>query len=268
MPAVPRAIVTRPAKEAQAWVADLRASGVDAVSLPLIRIGPVADGVPLAQAWAQLNQYDAIMFVSGNAVRHFFAQQPPGTIHSWGAPLRAWVTGPGSRSALKTCGVAADCIDAPAVESTQFDSEALWIVVRSQVVPGTRVLIIRGSAAIGAQATPSTSGTGRDWLVQQIEAAGGTVDLVAAYERRAPVWSAAELEWVAQAAVDGSVWIFSSAEGLGYLLQSAPHQDWERARALATHPRIALSARQAGFGRVQETRPVLADIVASIESGP
>ena len=40
---MPRAIVTRPAKEAQLWVADLRALGVDAVALPLITIGPVAD---------------------------------------------------------------------------------------------------------------------------------------------------------------------------------------------------------------------------------
>ena len=33
---MPRAIVTRPAKEAQLWVADLRTLGVDALALPLI----------------------------------------------------------------------------------------------------------------------------------------------------------------------------------------------------------------------------------------
>ncbi len=263
---MPRAIVTRPAKEAQAWVADLRAHGVDAVSLPLIRIAAAPDSGAVERAWEQLDQYHASMFVSGNAATHFFAQQPPGSVNPWRVSLRAWVTGPGSRNALLGCGVPADCIDAPAADGAQFDSEALWSVVRSQVQPGTRVLIVRGSAVSEAQTTPSASGTGRDWLTQQIEAAGGRVDFVVTYERRAPVWSAAELDWVAQAACDGSVWILSSAEGLAYLLEAAPHQPWREARALATHPRIAAAARKAGFGRVQETRPVLADLVASIES--
>ena len=263
---MPRAIVTRPAKEAQAWVDDLRALGVDAVSMPLINISPVSDGSALARAWGQIDGYHAIMFVSGNAASHFFAQQPPEGETPWRAPQRAWVTGPGSRVALEACGVPTDCIDAPAADGAQFDSEALWTVVRHQVAPGMRVLIVRGSAADAGSAVSSASGTGRDWLAQQIEAAGGTVDFVVAYERRAPIWSEAELEWVAQAANDGSVWILSSAEGLGYLLEAAPGQGWERAHALATHPRIATAARQAGFGRVQEVRPVLADIVASIES--
>ncbi|MGE3348297.1 MAG: uroporphyrinogen-III synthase, partial [Ramlibacter sp.] len=39
-----------------------------------------------------------------------------------------------------------------------------------------------------------------------------------------------------------------------------------RARAVATHPRIAQAAREAGFGVVCESRPALADVVASIES--
>jgi uroporphyrinogen-III synthase len=77
---MPRAIVTRPAKEAQLWVADLRALGVDALALPLITIGPVADPAALANAWRTLAQYDAVMFVSGNAVAQFFAQRPAGGI--------------------------------------------------------------------------------------------------------------------------------------------------------------------------------------------
>lgn len=261
-----RAIVTRPAHEAQAWVADLRASGVDAVSMPLIGIGPVADSAALAQAWNKMHQYDAVMFVSGNAVRHFFAWQPGGISLAWGAPLRAWVTGPGTQRALLACGVPPDCMDAPALDGAQFDSEALWAVVAPQVAAGTRVLIVRGHAAGGVHARGSAPGAGRDWLARHIEAAGGMFDFVVAYERRAPVWSAADLDGIARAAVDGSVWILSSAEGLGYLLEAAPQQSWRQARAVATHPRIAAMARQAGFAWVQETRPVLAEIVASIES--
>jgi len=264
--ALPRAIVTRPAKEAQAWVADLRAQGVHAVSWPLICIGPVAHSTALADAWRQIQVYDAVMFVSGNAAKHFFAHRPTGLANPFSTSLRAWVTGPGSRNVLQVCGVPQDCIDAPALNGAQFDSEGLWSVVRSQVMPAKRVLIVRGSAAGESHATPSAHGTGRDWLAQHIHAAGGKVDFVVAYERRAPVWNEADLEWVAQAAVDGSVWILSSAEGLGYLLEAAPQQRWTHARALATHPRIAAAARNAGFGRVHEARPLLAEIVASIES--
>ena len=37
-------------------------------------------------------------------------------------------------------------------------------------------------------------------------------------------------------------------------------------RALATHPRIAQAARDAGFSVVSESRPGMDDLVASIES--
>jgi uroporphyrinogen-III synthase len=107
---------------------------------------------------------------------------------------------------------------------------------------------------------------GRDWFAQQLQAAGSVVDFVVAYQRRAPVWDAVELTFIAQAACDGSVWIFSSAEAMGYLLASAPQQSWAQARAVATHPRIAQAVRQAGFGTVWESRPLLAEVVASIES--
>ena len=45
-----------------------------------------------------------------------------------------------------------------------------------------------------------------------------------------------------------------------------PSQRWQLARALATHSRIALAARQAGFGLVLESRPVLPELLLSIES--
>lgn len=269
---MPRAIVTRPAKEAQAWVTDLRALGVDATALPLITISPVADAAALKDAWRRLEHYDAVMFVSGNAVAYFFDQRPTDVANPFvepGSALRAWVTGPASQSALQACGVLPAAIDAPASQGAQFDSEALWRKVCAHVVPGYRVLIVRGNAARvtgAAPADPASPGVGRDWFAQQVLAAGGVVDFVVAYERCAPVWDAAQLALIAQAACDGSVWIFSSAEAVGYLGSSLPQQPWSLARAVATHPRIAQAAYDIGFGRVLQSRPVLAEVVASIES--
>jgi uroporphyrinogen-III synthase len=159
-------------------------------------------------------------------------------------------------AALCRAGVPAAQIDAPAADARQFDSEALWAAVGRQPWQGRRVLIVRGQ---GTAAAP-----GRDWLAQQLLAAGAQVDFVAVYQRRAPVFTAPQRQLLAAAARDGSVWLFSSSEAVAHL----PPQDWSRARAVATHPRIAEAVRAAGWGVVAESRPALEDIVASIESMP
>ena len=76
----PRVIVTRPAREAAHWVAQLGAHGIEAVALPLIAIGPCTDAAlqqALDLARANIGNYRALMFVSGNAVVHFFEQKRP-----------------------------------------------------------------------------------------------------------------------------------------------------------------------------------------------
>lgn len=269
---LPRVIVTRPAREAGEWVAQLGAWGVDAVALPLIAIGPCQDTAAqhaLAQARSQLLQYRALMFVSGNAVVHFFKPNRPLALfgQAQGAiKTRAWAPGPGTALALEQFGVPRHAIDGPAPDAAQFDSEALWKQVSGQIRPGDRVLIVRGRSASPQDAHESSQGSGRDWLSRQIEAAGGTVDYVVAYQRGAPQFTAQEVALAQQAARGGSIWLLSSSEAVAHLAQALPGQDWGAAQALATHPRIADAARAAGFGTVRECRPALADVVASIES--
>jgi uroporphyrinogen-III synthase len=110
------------------------------------------------------------------------------------------------------------------------------------------------------------------------------VDVVVSYQRSAPVFDAAELALMAQASADKSVWLFSSSEAVANLQaislahsqsvsQSVsqvghPGIDWSKAQAIATHPRIAQAAQDAGFGVVYQSRPLLADVAASIESLP
>lgn len=265
-----RAIVTRPEHDAAQWVADLQARGIAAVALPLIAITACRDPqaqAPLRAARERLAQYRAVMFVSGNAVQHFLEPDSAQVLMEWSSnamQTRAWTPGPGTARVLRALGVPAECIDGPAPDAPQFDSEALWLRVAPQVRPGDRVLIVRG-AAEGESAGP---GTGRDWLAAQIRAAGGSVDFVAAYERGAPNLSPAQQALAREAAGDGSLWLFSSSEAVAHLRAALPAQDWGPTRALATHPRIAAAARAAGFGLVIECKPALADVVASIESAP
>lgn len=269
---LPRVIVTRPAREAAHWVALLGARGVDAVALPLIDISPCPD-LPAQQALAQarrdLAQYRALMFVSGNAVLHFFEQNGPAALGGQAQAAiktRAWAPGPGTVRALEQAGVPRGRIDGPAPDAPQFDSEALWQQVAPQVRPGDRVLIVRGRSHSSGEQEHAPQGQGRDWLARQIEAAGGQVDFVVSYQRGAPHLSGAQRAMAHQAAQDGSVWLLSSSEAVAHLAEALPGQPWGAARALATHPRIAEAARAAGFGTVRECRPALEDVVASIES--
>lgn len=269
----PRAIVTRPAREAAQWAADLQARGIAAQALPLIAIGPVTAPAlrqQLQQARARLNGYRAVMFVSGNAAHYFFKPNRPEALDIPGHTAikpRAWAPGPGTVAALRQAGLAPDGIDAPGANAAQFDSEALWQVVAPQIGPGARVLIVRGSTT-HADAPAAEGGNGRDWLARQIAAAGGAVDFVAAYERGAPRLDARQRALAQAAASDGSVWLFSSSEAVANLRTVLPTQHWGAARALATHPRIAQAARAAGFGSVAECRPALDDVAASIKSTP
>lgn len=285
-------VVTRPAEEARGWVQALAGHGIAAFALPLIGIAPAPDPAGLEQARAALASYRAVMFVSGNAVRGFFAEAPDATdapgalpadafaarafdaraLDARGAALapsgleaqgpaapRAWAPGPGTAEALRAAGVPAHRIDQPPADAPQFDSEALWSVVAPQVLPGDRVLLVRGAGADG-------QGAGREWLSRQLAAAGAAVDVVVAYARALPRWSAADRDRARAALADGSLWLLSSSEAVHNLRRLLPEADLGTARALATHPRIAAAARAAGFGRVGESRPSLRDLVASIES--
>jgi uroporphyrinogen-III synthase len=260
-------IVTRPAQDAQHWVQQLRQGGFAAEALPLIDIAPASDAAALEQARQALDRYAACMFVSGNAVDHFF-RQPTAAKLALPAALRLMAPGPGTVAALLAAGVPAGQIDAPAVDAEQFDSEALWAVVGQRDWQGSRVLVLRGESPDAAGGGASS---GRDWIARQWEAAGAQVDFVGVYQRRAPVFTAGQIERARAASADGSVWLFSSSEAVANLtgLPALAGIDWRGARAVATHPRIVEAVRAAGWGVVVASRPALKDIrdtLASIES--
>lgn len=260
-----RVVVTRPARDASPWVEALRSRGYDAWALPLITVRPVADAAAVQAVWQRWGQWDAALYVSANAVDHFYARNTALALD--GTAIEAIKTlalapGPGTRQALLRHGVAPERIVAPPPDSPQFDSEALWGVMQHQVGPGYRLLVVRGTTAGAA----TQEGVGRDWFAAQVLARGGSVDHVVVYERAAPQFAPDTAATVVQAASDGSVWVFSSSEAIANLRASVPDLDWARARAICTHPRIAQAAREAGFGVVCESRPAMDSVLASIES--
>ena len=248
-----RVIVTRPPAQAAAWVVQLQALGVEAVALPLIGIAPVDDPAPLQAAWRQLAGTDLVMFVSANAVAHFFAQRPAAL--PWPAGTRAGSTGPGTSAALREAGLAAAQIVEPAADAATFDSEALWALLAHEDWAGRQVLVVRGE-------------NGRGWFAETLRSRAAQVEFVAAYRRLPPQLDGAGQALIATAlaAPAAHLWLFSSSEAVAHLRRLVPAADWSGARAVASHPRIAHSAREAGFGRVDELPPSPAAVALLVRS--
>ncbi len=254
-----RVIVTRPAAQADSWVDALGELGVEAVALPLMRICAVSDSAPVVEAWRQLAASRLVFFVSANAAAHFFAQRPADVL--WPANVWAGSTGPGTTAALEACGLAAAQILEPAGDSAQFDSESLWQQrLCSLDWQGTAVQIVRGDG-------------GRDWLADTLRDRGASVSFVAAYQRGEPEWDERARALVAKALAQpaGHLWLFSSSEAIDNLMlhlgrATRPLSLPLGCRAMATHPRIASAAQRAGFSRVLQSRPGVAEVVASLQS--
>lgn len=259
----PRLIVTRPQAQAAAWVQALDHLGVDAQALPLIAIAPPADPAPVHAAWRVLARHALVMFVSANAVEQFFALRPDGA--PWPVQTLAGSTGPGTSAALRAAGVPASAVVQPAA-GDRAESESLWSALQGRDWQGRQVLIVRGEE-------------GRDWLAERLREAGAQVGFVGAYRRQVPDpgESGRALLQAALLRPARHVWLFSSSEAIGHLLRlvrpaaasGAADKPWQNACALATHPRIAQAAREAGFGRVALVEPTpeaVAAAVATLES--
>ena len=249
-----RVLVTRPAEQAGPWVERLRERGFAAEALPLIEIAPAADASALHSSWAGLAACRLVVFVSANAVLHFFAARPAGL--AWPEGVEAGAPGSGTADALREAAVPATAIVAPAADAAQFDSESLWARLQSRDWRGTRVLVVRGDG-------------GRDWLGERLVAAGAQVDTVSAYRRLAPDFTGAARDDLDAAIADGdAVWLFSSSEAITNLEQAAGPGRFRAARAVATHPRIAARARSCGFRVVVEAAPGLEAVIACLQSMP
>ncbi len=234
----PTLIVTRPRQQCSAWLARLQALGASAVALPLIEILPARDAGPVDAAWSALGAVDLAVFVSPNAVEQFFAHAE-GRV--WPATALAACVGPGSAQALAAHGVPEALIVQPANDAASLDSEHLW----TELSPrrdwsGARVLLLRGDG-------------GREWLAERLVQAGASVEAVTVYHRSGPRFTPDEEAVLAAVLAQPAryVWLFSSAEAVGHLRGVTLRGQ----RAIATHPRIAEAASQAGFAPVVLARP-------------
>ena len=292
-------ILTRPAKESSLWIEGFERAGHRAVNWPLIDIQPIKLDIHQTQILGEVNTYAALVFVSPSAVEHFFKSL---ALHPLLLkPLNpCWATGLGTAHSLKKYGIGAAQIVSPPMSAPQFDSPRLWEVTKGLVNSGDKVLFIRGldeesqprqprqprqptqstqstqsipqvrtiedpDDVMGKHAVSSQSSTGSQWLMAQLRQQGVWVNELEIYQRGIPSWSNEQTKEAIKAVERGSIWILSSSLSVQHLSRLLPHQDWSKARAIATHERIARTAIELGWGVVRSSRPLIADVLTSLE---
>jgi uroporphyrinogen-III synthase len=145
---------------------------------------------------------------------------------------------------------------APPESALQFDSEALWLLLRQEDWRGRQVGVVRGEG-------------GREWFADTLREAGAEVQLVQGYSRRAAALDAPGLALLQHAIRQPAEvrWLFSSSESIDHLMSLAPGADWAASRALVSHPRIAERAQARGWQQVQLVAPGLDAIVQAVRGG-
>ncbi len=282
-------LVTRPEPQASAWAEALRQAGVPAQALPLIAITAPPEPHAVSRLWQELGEHPdsttsaaesrpaelrsprALMFVSPAAVEGFFRLRPEGC--TWPQGTLATAPGPGTAQVLllagASAGLSASQIVSPSADAEQFDSEALWPLLAPMNWQGSRVAIVSGGDASGAQ--------GRTWLTHRWRDAGAEVEAVQAYQRGPGNWTPEQARLAQDALRDAdTTWLLSSSQALDFLLDHHLPQlgptHWQGTRAanlrlLCTHPRIAEHAAQRGIRHAQRCAPTLASVVQARRSG-
>ena len=254
-------VITRPRAQAETFAPRISAIGLQPVVFPLLDIYPLDDVSALQATLQDLAAYALVVFVSPNAIDAAFRHME---VAGWPAGVAIGIVGAGSRAALARHGLDTSNSDifAP-LSSEKTDSEGLLAALDLGILRGRRVLIVRGQ-------------DGRDFLSDALRKAGVTVEHVSAYRRSAPLLDAAAASQLQHLLAIDSVWIVTSSEALGNLMemlgQLAKTADpyavakMQQKRIVVPHPRIAETARLAGFSYVTLTGSGDERLLAALQS--
>ena len=226
-------LVTRPAGQGEPLAAALRDAGHVVVQQPLLELHAV-DGPGIAQRnmLLALDNYQHIIFISGNAVRFgldwiddYWPQLPVG-IH-W------YAIGSATAALLRERGLQ---VQTPGEDMT---SEGLLRLAALRAPAGEQVLIVKGEG-------------GRDRLRRELSERGALVDELACYCRRAPQLPEGEMAARLQRWQVDTI-LISSGDGLANLLGLLSPKETTKlggVHLLVPSGRVARAAQAAGFTRV------------------
>ena len=157
----PTVVVTRPAQQAEALAALLRAQGFRPVRFPTITIRPITPNPTLDKALAHLTEYDWVVLTSVNGVRLVWERVEALGVAAAFRAAQVAAIGPKTAAALRSCGIQ------PAFVPAEYVAEAILPGLGD--LKGKRVLLLRARQA-------------RPILAEKIVAAGGEAHEVPVYE--------------------------------------------------------------------------------------
>jgi len=216
--------VTRARAQASGLASRLRELGAEVIEAPAIRIEPRPFEGELRAAIERIGDYALICVTSPNGVRLLFDAMAAAGLDARalaGATVAA--IGPGTASALKECGIAADIVP------ERFVAEALVEALEPVAVGGRRVLVARAAGA-------------RDVLPDALRARGAELDDVALYETVAEPLSDA-----ARAGLERATYVtFTSSSTVRFLLESGARPP-AGARVVSIGPVTSATAAEHGL---------------------
>jgi uroporphyrinogen-III synthase len=229
----PAVLVTRPAGQSDALCAALQAQGLRPAVCPLIEIEPFPQpSAQQRQCLLGLDEYQHLVFVSANAVRHgmqwiedYWPQLP--------SDLNWYTVGEASARELASHGVT---VQRPEIE---MNSEGLLELVGLQDVKDQKVLIIKGE---GGRETL------RDTLLQR----GAWVEELTAYRRHCPELAAGVLYGIIEKHHCRLI-LLSSGEALHNMVSLLNEEELQQVQQLTVvvpGTRVAAIARNDGFSQV------------------
>ncbi len=268
-------IVTRPRDQLNHAIKSIQEDLIDSdvdleiLGLPLLEIVSDMNESLAKELYQGLLEAQWLSFVSPNAF--LTADQLLKTFHyDWPTHLKLALIGGGSEKIILESRFKPSLIVKPANEE-QWDSEGLWLQLFAQEKnwAGKKVLIVRGD-------------TGRDWLVSRLESEKADVRLISIYKRKNldrndEYWQNFLKMWESLSssrALNESkplIWVMSSSLACQYLSQTLitlglKEVILSQSIALATHEKIAQTAKDIGFSRVMNILPGQESISQNIKN--
>lgn len=246
-----RIVVTRAAEQSRDLVSALESAGATVLVLPLVAFEPPDDSTALDEELRKLSDFDAILFLSRNAVRYVF-QRSREIRMKWEfsaskRPLIATV-GPATEQALQEQGISVDYV------AKGHTAESLASELRERLA-GKSVFLPRGNRA-------------DDQLPVALRNAGARVTEVVAYRTTAPRdVSRSILADIRAAKIDSIIFASPSAfRNLCELVRLAEVVEMsQRVQFAAIGPTTARAIRDSGARvAVQAADPSAASIADSL----
>lgn len=180
-----RILITRARHQAQALATLLEEQGAEVLAIPAIEIVPPESYDALDAALLNIREYQWLVLTSVNGVAVLVERMEKMARRSFATPyaslgasgtIRIAAMGPATARALASRGIEVDLVP------EKYVAESLVEGLRDQVF-GQRVLLVRAKVA-------------RDVVPVELEKAGGTVDVVDAYQTVVPAASCESLREV------------------------------------------------------------------------